>query len=430
MPPAISQAGVPLPLPDAFDYVAWMTPPPDVDILVLMDVKTRNKRNIVIDTFNSTSIDITRAYMEAAQDGTRAAGQDVGPNLKAYFRYTEDELETLVVDNDYFSLSAAPEKNRRKKKKADDEKAKSKGLLKSLVMANPVQLSAASHPPPNAPEILLVPLRYRTPLPIWWFTNARLRFATEQLRGEGSFMDITKLTKEWGGDDTTESNSLYTWAEAALNYTNAFKSLSVDANDLNPHTYGGELEKHFAFFKNVDDAEELFDVQGVVLAYKAAKLLSSSSASLNSLRLSDVGKPPSSQSSRNSSSNREGPRERGGGRRDRDRFRDHSRERSRERNEDRRYSNHRNGGGHGGDNNDFRPTICVICGEDTSKLKIANPHQDRDTDALCVAFNLLWDCDGLHKSKGLHICSFCGGDHAALSFHKNCHRACNGKLRT
>jgi hypothetical protein len=69
-----------------------------------MDVKTRNKRNIVIDTFNSTSIDITRAYMEAAQDGTRAAGQDVGPKLKAYFRYTEDELETLVVDNNYFSL--------------------------------------------------------------------------------------------------------------------------------------------------------------------------------------------------------------------------------------------------------------------------------------------------------------------------------------
>jgi hypothetical protein len=104
MPPANSQAGVPLPLPDTFDYVAWMTPPPDVDIPVLMDVKTRNKRNIVIDTFNSTSIDITRAYMEAAQDGTRAAGQDVGPKLKAYFRYTEDELETLVVDNNYFSL--------------------------------------------------------------------------------------------------------------------------------------------------------------------------------------------------------------------------------------------------------------------------------------------------------------------------------------
>ncbi|KAJ7851955.1 hypothetical protein B0H14DRAFT_3659709 [Mycena olivaceomarginata] len=290
MPPTNSQAGVPLPLPDAFDYVAWMTPPPDVDIPVLMDVKARNKRNIVIDTFNNTSIDITRAYMEAALQGTLAAGQDVGPKLKAYFRYTEDELETLVVDTDYFALvSPVPphvalavfeERRTRKKlaeeKKADDEKAKSKGLMKSLVMVNPIQLSAASRPAPSVPEILLVPLRYGTPLPIWWFTNARLRFATESAdqmptkhqhptskdnsAAKVSFVDITKLTKEWGGDDTTESNSLYIWAEATRNYTNTFKSLSADANDLNPHTYGGELEKHFNFFKNVDDAEELFEV--------------------------------------------------------------------------------------------------------------------------------------------------------------------------
>ncbi|KAJ7812737.1 hypothetical protein B0H14DRAFT_2605584 [Mycena olivaceomarginata] len=77
MPPTNSQAGVPLPLPDAFDYVSWMTPPPDADIPVLMDVKVHNKRNIVIDTFNNTSIDITCAYMEAARDGTLAAGQDI-----------------------------------------------------------------------------------------------------------------------------------------------------------------------------------------------------------------------------------------------------------------------------------------------------------------------------------------------------------------
>ncbi|KAJ7669626.1 hypothetical protein B0H14DRAFT_3692258 [Mycena olivaceomarginata] len=275
MPPANSQAGVPLPLPDAFDYVSWMTPPPDADIPVLMDVKARNKRNIVIDTFNNTSIDTTRAYMEAALQGTLAAGQDVGPKLKAYFRYTEDELETLVVDTDYFALvSPVPphvalavfeERRTRKKlaeeKKADDEKAKSKGLMKSLVMVNPIQLSAASRPAPSVPEILLVPLRYGTPLPIWWFTNARLRFATESAdqmptkhqhptskdnsAAKVSFVDITKLTKEWGRRRHDRIQ---------------LASLSADANDLNPHTYGGELEKHFNFFKNVDDAEELFEV--------------------------------------------------------------------------------------------------------------------------------------------------------------------------
>jgi hypothetical protein len=296
-----------------------------------------------------------------------------------------------------------------------------------------------------------------------------------------SFVDITKLTKEWGSDDTTESNSLYTWAEAALNYTNTFKSLSADADNLNPHTYGGELEKHFSFFKNIDDAEELFKVwygtekelrnkiitacatfelsfwhskvQGVVLAHKAAKLVSAGPASSTFSRLSDVGKPPSSQNSRSSSSNRDGPRECGGGRRDRECFRDHSRDHSWDRNKDRRHSSHRNSGGSGGDSSDFRPMICVICGEEhkvrfhppakkcfsdgkphfvtyvDGKLKIANPHQDRDTEALCVAFNLMWDCDGLHKSKGRHICSFCRGDHAALSFHRNCHRARNGKFR-
>ncbi|KAJ7905601.1 hypothetical protein B0H14DRAFT_3420763 [Mycena olivaceomarginata] len=290
MPPTNSQARVPLPLPDAFDYISWMTPLPDVDIPVLMDVKAHNKCNIIIDTFNNTSIDITRAYMEAAWDGTLAAGQDVGPKLKAYFRYTEDELETLVVNNDYFvlvspipphvALAVFEERRTRKKlaeeKKADDEKAKSKGLMKSLVMVNPIQLSAASRPPPSAPEILLVPLRYGTPLSIWWFTNTCLRFATEcadqmltkhqhptskdNSVAKISFVDITKLTKEWGSDDTTESNSLYIWAETTRNYTNTFKTLSTDANDLNPHTYGGELEKHFNFFKNIDNTEELFEV--------------------------------------------------------------------------------------------------------------------------------------------------------------------------
>jgi hypothetical protein len=143
-------------------------------------------------------------------------------------------------------------------------------------MVNPIQLSAASCPAPSVPEILLVPLRYGTPLPIWWFTNTHLHFATESAdqmptkhqhptsknnpAAKVSFVDITKLTKEWGGDNTTESNSLYICAEATRNYTNTFKSLSVDTNDLNPHTYGGELEKHFNFFKNVDDAEELFEV--------------------------------------------------------------------------------------------------------------------------------------------------------------------------
>jgi hypothetical protein len=142
------------------------------------------------------------------------------------------------------------------RKKADDEKAKDKGLLESLVMANPIQLSAASRPPPKTPEILLVPLHHGTPLPIWWFTNTRLHFATEcadQMQtkhqhptskdnsaAKVSFVDIIKLTKEWGGDDTTESNSLYIWAEAVVNYTNAFKNLSADASDINPHTYGGK----------------------------------------------------------------------------------------------------------------------------------------------------------------------------------------------
>jgi hypothetical protein len=114
---------------------------------------------------------------------------------------------------------------------------------------------------------------------------------------------------------------------------------------------------------------------------------------------------------------------------------------------------HRNSGSHGGDSGDFRPTICVICSEEykvrfhppakqsfsdgkphfttyvDGKLKITNLHQDRDTETLCVAFNLMWDCNRSHKTQGLHICSFCGGDHTALSFHKNCHRARNGKFR-
>jgi hypothetical protein len=362
-----------------------MTPPSDADIPVLMDVKARNKHNIVIDTFNNTSIDITRTYMEAAQDGTLAAGQDVGPKLKAYFRYTEDELETLVVDNDYFllvspvpphvALAVFEERRTRKKlaeeKKADDEKAKAKGLMKSLVMVNPIQLSAASRPPPSAPEILLVPLRYGTPLPIWWFTNTCLCFAMEcadqmptkhqhptsknNSAAKVSFVDITKLTKEWGGDDTTESYLLYIWAEVTCNYTNTFKSLSTDANDLNPHTYSSELEKHFNFFKNVNDAEELLEVwygtekelrnkiitacttfelnfwhskvQGVILAQKVAKLVSASSALFTSLRLSDAGKPPSSQNSRSSSSNRKGPCECGGRCHNRERFWDHCQQR-------------------------------------------------------------------------------------------------------
>ncbi|KAJ7862770.1 hypothetical protein B0H14DRAFT_3610786 [Mycena olivaceomarginata] len=409
MPPVNSQAGVPLPLPDTFDDVVWMTPPPDTDIPVLMDVKVRNKRNIVIDTFNNLSIDITRAHMEAAQEGTLAEGQDVGPKLKAYFRYSDDELETLVVDNDYFilvspipphvAMAVFEERRTRKKlaeeKKANNEKAKDKGLLKSLVMANPIQLSAASRPPPKTPEILLVPLRYGTPLPIWWFTNAHLRFATEcadqmptkhqhptskdNSAAKVSFVDITKLTKEWGGDDTTESNSLYIWAEAALNYTNAFKSLT---------------RKHFSFFKNVDDAEDLFEVWYSTEKELRNKIITACATLELNFWHSKVQAPPRTVTACASAA------------------------------VDVAIAS------------DFgtthttvaeiatrtRPTGTAAAMEATArtfsdgkphfatyidgKLKIANPHQDRDAEALCVAFNLMWDCDGSHKSRGCTSAAF------------------------
>jgi hypothetical protein len=85
--------------------------------------------------------------------------------------------------------------------------------------------------------------------------------------------------------------------------------------------YGTEKELHNKIITACATFELNFwhsKVQGVVLLHKAAKLVSAGSASSTFLRLSDVGKPPSSQNSRSSSSNRDSPRECGGGHRNRE----------------------------------------------------------------------------------------------------------------
>ncbi|KAJ6511299.1 hypothetical protein C8R47DRAFT_1296111 [Mycena vitilis] len=231
--PPMSVANKPLPLTADFPFAAWRTPPPDLDIPDDMDIAERNEYNDRVDKFNLKSIQVTRAYEAVLQaGGTPAITSDIGPPLRAPYAYTNDEMD-LMVDSESFCLAAAPipaslmriiivmRVDRLKeveKKKEREKSAKESGLdlVGKLVMRNPHRAEPLTRPDAVLPTVFLHALSSRLHPPLFWFTDARLRFVDEHpseiftkkigavaTDANKIFMDVPKVKALWGSDDSS-----------------------------------------------------------------------------------------------------------------------------------------------------------------------------------------------------------------------------------
>lgn len=98
----MSQAGVPLPLAADFDYTAYMTAP-RMRPPGPFSLRKRNELNCVIQNDNDQSLLQTDEYR---QDPT--AHPDVGPPLKAFYSYTQAELDSLL-NNEFRRTMTLPD---------------------------------------------------------------------------------------------------------------------------------------------------------------------------------------------------------------------------------------------------------------------------------------------------------------------------------
>ncbi|KAJ7028099.1 hypothetical protein C8F04DRAFT_1188935 [Mycena alexandri] len=308
--PAKSHCGLDLPLLSTFNFKAWRTPPADRDIPVDMTLRERNLYNHEVEVANSASKQLTRLYEDAVNDGeTPEMTIDIGKRLRASYKYTEAELELMVTSPERCATTLAPIPNsvldiimaeRAKRAAAKKEEGKSE-LAGSLVMAKAKKIDVLSRPPVSIPDVFLVALKHKLHPPLFWFTDARLQFATERCTelpmkknttlpnaSEKSILDVTRLMKEWGSDENpgdispltcirepTPSNFLLflpkiaknkntqkMWMQAFKNFVKALEILCPAPTLAGPTacSYAEEMELHGRFFVALPDFELLFEV--------------------------------------------------------------------------------------------------------------------------------------------------------------------------
>ncbi|KAJ6492097.1 hypothetical protein C8R45DRAFT_928403 [Mycena sanguinolenta] len=305
MAPIKSIAGPPLPLDANFDFEAWRKVPKDLDIPADMSVQERNM----------DSVRVTRSYeLELQAGNTPPDTQDVGPKLKAYFSYTEDELSRMVEDPEYCQHVVQPVpprlmdvilKKRKElavKRKEEEERVKEKKsmLHGSMKMSGVTAINPLTRAPVVIPDVCLIAIKLRLHPALFWFTDKRLRFAVENpgelptkknpgISDDKALLDIVKLKAAWGSDDSAEGVSVLTWSNAMENFIEALKILSAAPDPTNPYSYADEMKKHFDFVKNLDDFEALFPVWYPVEKSLRNKILTNNRAYSESHWSSEIG---------------------------------------------------------------------------------------------------------------------------------------------
>jgi hypothetical protein len=149
-----------------------------------MDLQERNHHNNGAKLANRVSIRATRAYELALQGGvTPATTQDIGAKLIPYCEYTSSHpFRPIPPKLMEFLLDEREKKAKTADKRKEEEKAtKEKGteVTGSIVMFNVIQSNALIRPPDFTPELFLLAIKYRMHPSLFWFTDKRLRYVTE-----------------------------------------------------------------------------------------------------------------------------------------------------------------------------------------------------------------------------------------------------------
>ena len=437
--PTIGNAGIPIPVPDAFDFTSWLVAPASRSHDGI-SLRVRNRENSLIEDHNDESKFNTIRCRE-----DRQSYPDVGLPLKAFYDYTKSEW-SMMAKSEEFAKSVAPvpvyvwigiDKIK--------EKEKTKGLEGSMVIKKPVICTPGIRVEIAIPKVVCQSLACSIKLPLQFFSDSHFEKAnhaiadlhTKLLTPEASsdypsphkvlVFDMSKMAEEWGDDDTSSIFSALKWLQASSNLLRTLQFMSEAVKDGKP-TFYEEYRKHHIFFANVRDFEDsfhdiyffevearrellngtLFDsnyysrrVEGILDAKRNALVMwgnkHSNSGDLDSRpsKLRRIpGKPSSSYiGSANACLVCGGP---------------HT------------MKNHPHASTYFLDGkpffSSFRETGLVVAKSGDKPI--------------CIAFNLSWGCTTEHGvNDRLHVCSLCGGKHGALSRSNECGRVTDGKFR-
>ncbi|KAL1675270.1 hypothetical protein EV122DRAFT_178410, partial [Schizophyllum commune] len=290
-PPPLQVSGLALPIPQDFDYAAWMRVPAPTPSM--MPIKLRHIDNRSSEAHNAVSIRQTLLYQDPTTRATLGL-TDVGAPLWPLFAYSEDEIDDLAEDAfgtiarewptypDF--LQAALKKRKAHAKQADDAKTALESAEKDARKLKPVPVKLApkifkSTPQAQVTDVDTVPipgivishLACQVHLDDTFFldktlrlladqTNIKTRTHTQHATKDATLMDIpaTKLALRLPDEADL---CLAEFDEAAVNRLRAYMIVSPPEEAVgNETTIAHHLRPHIEFCRSLRDRVERFPV--------------------------------------------------------------------------------------------------------------------------------------------------------------------------
>ncbi|KAG6874775.1 hypothetical protein C0992_006598 [Termitomyces sp. T32_za158] len=472
--PFLPNAGITGPVPEDFDFEAHIVVPGGVTQLGL-PLGTRIRRNVEIERFNEESIASTIDVM--ATPVPRPPNLDIGPPLKTPYFYTESEIEELVGSQALCEslgpfapslirqIAASRDRGKRdadlarqaekEKDKEADTSLRNK-LLGTMEMQNPIRRVFGEAKEVVIPTVYLLNIRNRLVPPLHFFTNQCIElvhtspqmihtkfvrpYGVDEQSGEKvQLLDLSKMISLWGNDDSYECLSPLRFLEASKNMHSALKLLckapseDIDSSQMptsKSTNYAIEYERHLSYFRQIDDFEDTFPcwyaferearmdilLGNVVFDWsKYAARVHIILQTRHALERRDrpYHKIPRHTSSVDVSSARTSTQK----------FFRESSPACLLCGKAHRLFDHP---GNVSTFNDGKPLFVRLSG---SQLVVARSGKGSSPKKVCGIWNLNRSCDNRHGNEALHVCSFCGGSHPALSRSPSCARINNGQIQ-
>lgn len=452
---ATGNAGTTLPVPDTFDFEAWMKIPPHIPHSGIA-LRIRNRENCKAELHNEDSkFQTIRCRMD------RANHPDVGLPLMPYYDYAKGELPMMARNEEYEKAMGPVPDFVRLFIDGIRQKEKAKGVAGSLVLDKPVTRTLGQRPEIGIPNIICHSMVCGFKLPLHFFLDANLEMAnfniadlhTKKLAPESSLsnpsptkllvFDMAKMEELWGNDSSPDCLTPLKWQQASRNLLRTLDIMSEKPANTSRPTFHSEYKKHLDFFLNVPDFEDCYNdiypfelkarqelLNGTLFdadyyARRVDSILDAKRAAAAHLI-----HPKRSADHSSSFDNRVFKSRRS--------YQTQARSATSASTPTSKPSNIQGS-----------PPACIICGgahrlsDHPTALQsfrdgkpLFSSYRNgtltvaKSNKIICIFFNLPSGCNGRHSGpdEHLHICALCGGEHSALSRHPQCARMSDGKL--
>lgn len=284
--PLLPNAGIAAPVPDSFDFDAWVTAPAPRDPTG-RSLRMRNQHNLAMERFTEVSIEQT---LNCRED--RANYADVGPSLKAFFAYTQDDMSDMIYSKQYCGdvgplpafICQQVDRSRRMRgerleaEKVEKDKTKGRPVEGSMVLSNPITRVPGARTVVTIPRVVRNSMAEGFYIPLHWFSDEKLQFIQHRLHDVPTKLFRPEPSKElpnpdkvlvfdmlrmvamagWGSDELSTCLSPMKWQQAATNMEAALTQVSqvVPVGAPPTVTFASEFQKHRLFFMNYAKFEE------------------------------------------------------------------------------------------------------------------------------------------------------------------------------